>query len=330
MDDIIINILEGVPNMTILLIGRVLGGISTSLLFSAFESWMVTEHRAQGFAENQLGKTFAIASEINGIVAVVAGLVAQVAADTFGEIGPFRAAVAVTAVAAAFVFAWTENYGSSFKKVDPTPEKNAHSEGRQGNIDSGVLAMDAYALGLCYSLFEGAMYVFVFLWYPTLEVSVPDGILPSGLVFSSFMLCIAIGGKLFDLVDATFLREEAFLLVATAAAAASLLVPTVTDNYRYILVGFLMFEVCVGVISPCCATLRSKYFPKDQFSTTLSLFRMPTNMLVVLGTGGASYLTNNQLFLGCAAVLIVATGCAAKLAQTPSTPPTSTQKLKEQ
>ncbi|GJP39786.1 hypothetical protein CLOM_g24127, partial [Closterium sp. NIES-68] len=32
------------PDYRVLLLGRVLGGIATSLLFSAFESWLVAEH----------------------------------------------------------------------------------------------------------------------------------------------------------------------------------------------------------------------------------------------------------------------------------------------
>ncbi|KAG7389391.1 hypothetical protein PHYPSEUDO_010519 [Phytophthora pseudosyringae] len=331
---IVINILENVPNMTVLLVGRVLGGISTSLLFSAFESWMVTEHRKRGFEEGLLGKTFALGSEINGVVAVAAGLVAQVAADAVGDVGPFRAAVVVTAIAAAFVFSWSENYGSPTEDVPKEPQKVGISEDNGAKRDSGLLA-DAYALGLCYSLFEGAMYVFVFLWYPTLESVVPNGELPSGLVFSSFMLCIAIGGKLFALVDNTWVQEELLLLLTAATSAVSLLLPTVrfggvarcrrsfqpADKLCVVL-------VCVGLLSPCCATLRSRYFPKAELSTTLSLFRLPTNVLVVLGTGGASYLTSDQLYYGCSAVLAIATGCAGKLVRASSTKATPRRKLK--
>lgn len=32
------------PQYKVLMIGRVLGGIATSLLFSSFESWLVAEH----------------------------------------------------------------------------------------------------------------------------------------------------------------------------------------------------------------------------------------------------------------------------------------------
>ena len=44
--------MEEVEDMRVLLLGRLLGGISTSLLFTSFESWMVAEHRARGYPEN--------------------------------------------------------------------------------------------------------------------------------------------------------------------------------------------------------------------------------------------------------------------------------------
>ncbi len=66
--------------MPALLIGRVLGGLSTSLLFTAFESWMVSEHRRRGFHESLLTSTFSIASAGNGLAAIAAGFFAQLAA----------------------------------------------------------------------------------------------------------------------------------------------------------------------------------------------------------------------------------------------------------
>ena len=56
--EIIINCLEHSSSFAVLLIGRVLGGISTNLLFSAFESWMTTEHRKRGFPEVWLSRTY--------------------------------------------------------------------------------------------------------------------------------------------------------------------------------------------------------------------------------------------------------------------------------
>ena len=70
--------------MSVLLVGRILGGLSTSLLFTAFESWMVSEHRRRGFPEEWLTSTFGIASWGNGFVAIIAGFMAQAAAGMRG------------------------------------------------------------------------------------------------------------------------------------------------------------------------------------------------------------------------------------------------------
>lgn len=63
-----------VPEYWTLMLGRFLSGISTSLLFSVFESWMVCEHMKKNFDGSLLGDTFAYATFGNGLVAVVAGL----------------------------------------------------------------------------------------------------------------------------------------------------------------------------------------------------------------------------------------------------------------
>ena len=38
------------PNFWVLMSGRVLGGVATSLLYSAFESWLVAEHFKRGYS----------------------------------------------------------------------------------------------------------------------------------------------------------------------------------------------------------------------------------------------------------------------------------------
>eukprot|EP00980_Cylindrotheca_fusiformis_P020027 scaffold7114_cov106-Cylindrotheca_fusiformis.AAC.1 len=83
--EIVINCLEHSTNFGVLLFGRVLGGISTNLLFSAFESWMTTEHRKRGFPEEWLSRTYSDASIGNGIMAILAGIVSQVLEDRFGH-----------------------------------------------------------------------------------------------------------------------------------------------------------------------------------------------------------------------------------------------------
>ena len=64
-------------------------------------------------------------------------------------------------------------------------------------------------LGLLQSLFEGAMYTFVFIWTPALQELVQtDGTLPLGTIFATFMICCAIGGALFKVRCADLRKEQ--------------------------------------------------------------------------------------------------------------------------
>lgn len=161
--EIAINVMEGYQNFTILMIGRVMGGVSTNLLFSAFESWMTTEHRKQGFPDEWMSRTYSQCSIINGSTAVLAGIVAQVLEDSMGHIGPFHGAVALTALALMLVLGWEENYG----------EQQAGDHNKSSVMDQFMdgwktTMSDSFVwrIGLTQALAEGAMYTFVFMWVP--------------------------------------------------------------------------------------------------------------------------------------------------------------------
>eukprot|EP00392_Amoebophrya_sp_AT5.2_P000281 g281.t1 len=108
--EVVINLIEHVNNFPLLIFGRILSGISSSLLFSAFESWMVSEHRRRNYPEKLLSSTFAVASAGNGVVAILGGLMAQVAADARGDLGPFQLAIALTVLVLALIMAfWADD-----------------------------------------------------------------------------------------------------------------------------------------------------------------------------------------------------------------------------
>ena len=101
----------------VLMGGRLLGGVSTSLLFSAFESWLVAEHNKRGFPSAVLGDVFSKAVFLGaGLMAIVSGLLGNVLVETLrlGPVAPFDAAIGVMLVGAAvIVHTWTENYGDN-------------------------------------------------------------------------------------------------------------------------------------------------------------------------------------------------------------------------
>lgn len=63
-------------SLPILFGGRVLGGLATTLMYSVFESWMVTEYGRRGLEKSDLtlGGMFGLMTTLNGGVAIAAGV----------------------------------------------------------------------------------------------------------------------------------------------------------------------------------------------------------------------------------------------------------------
>jgi MFS transporter, MFS domain-containing protein family, molybdate-anion transporter len=108
------------PDFRVLMLGRVLGGIATSLLFSAFEAWLVAEHFRRGYSEASLGDTFAWAIFLgNGLMAIVAGFAGNFLVENLGlgRVAPFDAAIVAMLIGGAIMArTWTENYGDRTSK----------------------------------------------------------------------------------------------------------------------------------------------------------------------------------------------------------------------
>lgn len=324
--EIVINVLEHYDNFPILLFGRVLGGVSTNLLFSSFESWMTTQHRHLGFPEELLSLTYSQCSIVNGTTAIFAGIVAQVLEDRFGHIGPFQGAVALTVLALVMVLGWEENYGEEHAgDHDRSSVANQFIEGWKTTVsDSRV-----WRIGLIQALSEGAMYTFVFMWVPTLLALDPPGGVPTGCVFSSLMMAITIGGLVYTPLQGIITKivgskessaevcaSFVYLLASLSMAIPVLCLATSTTMPLYcqdmILGSFLVVEFCVGLFMPVAGTLRSRYVPDAQQGAILNIFRLPLNAIVVSGTYATDHLERSlcyKLVSGCffGAALIQAT-----------------------
>ncbi|CAN1254693.1 Molybdate-anion transporter [Linum perenne] len=182
------------PHYKVLMLGRILGGIATSLLFSAFESWLVAEH---------------------------------------------------------------------FK----SDEKIA-------------------LVGAIQSLFEGSMYTFVFLWTPALSPSGEE--IPHGFIFATFMLASMLGSSVASrLLARSSPKVESYMQIVFLISAAALMLPVVTIRGGSIslsgciqLMGFCVFEGCVGTFWPSIMKMRSQYIPEEARSTIMNFFRIPLNIFV--------------------------------------------------
>ncbi|KAJ1635500.1 hypothetical protein T492DRAFT_965796 [Pavlovales sp. CCMP2436] len=305
--EILINALEHFDTMPPLLVGRVLGGISTSLLFSAFEAWLVSEHRARKFPEQWLERIFSLNGALNGITAIAAGLLAQFLTVNLGmgNIGPFRGAIALTVLALFQILPWDENYGDRTAEVSASLRLAVGTMSRQPSL---------WLLGIVQSLFEGAMYTFVFNWVPLLEPLAPQSKspFPHGLVFACFMLCIASGSSIFELAGRR-LDSRHILALTLLVATIGLATPVLATSFAAVLGSFCVFEACCGAFGPGCATLRSRVIPSNIHSTVLNLYRITLNLAVVAGTKGSTVASSNTLFAACALALALATACQVAL-----------------
>ena len=133
------------------------------------------------------------------------------------------------------------------------------------------------------------MRALVFMWVPSLlaanTASGTSSSLPTGLVFSAFMLAMTLGGMLFGLILPYFPGgAEGLCLFVYLTAAVSMLIPCFVFDFWSILIAFLILESMLGMFNSCGATLRSQYYPEQIQSTVMSVFRLPLNLLVVCGT----------------------------------------------
>lgn len=307
------------PHYKVLLLGRVLGGVATSLLFSAFESWLVAEHNKRGFEQQWLSLTFSKAIFLgNGLIAIISGLFGNFLVDTvnLGPVAPFDAAACILAIGMAIILSsWGENYG------DPSENKDLLSQFKGAAV---AIASDEKIalLGAIQSLFEGSMYTFVFLWTPALSPN--DEEIPHGFIFATFMLASMLGSSFASrLMARSSPRVESYMQIVFLVSAASLLLPIVTNFFIappevkmksggislggcVQLLGFCTFEACVGIFWPSIMKMRSQYIPEEARSTIMNFFRIPLNMFVCIVLYNVNAFPITIMFGMCSIFLFVA------------------------
>jgi MFS family permease len=289
-----------------LLFGRLLGGISTSILFSSFESWMVHEHHAKSYSDDWLGVTFSLATAGNGAVAIASGVAASLVRDQFGPVAPFDLSLILLLIGTTIVaFTWTENTGDSSINLTQTL---THAFSRL-RADRKIAL-----LGIIQSFFEGSMYVFVFMWTPALA-STSSSPIYHGWIFASFMISVLIGSSLFQYLLNLSIRVERIALYMFCVAGASLLLPAFTTSHSLRFFSFCTFEVCVGMFWPCLGFMRSRYVPEEVRATVMNMFRIPLNLIVVLVLMNIDRLEQRQVFWLCFACMVPAVVCQWRLCE---------------
>lgn len=319
-------------NYQVLMFGRVTGGIATSILFSCFECWMVSEHMQRHRLSNGLlSYLFGLMFTSMYFVAIVAGLASQAAASMYpltpwaqdrvfhfgGCTAPFDLSIVCLALGFVLIlFTWDENYGES----DQSSARHDH-RGQDSILDTvktgiNVLLRTGGAVSLCVVVasFEGAMFAFVFNWTPALDSKVVP--LPHGLVFALFMMSCMCGASVSTMLSGrvpTIYRMAGLLILGMVAFAAAALSTSKLGSLFCCFASFMLFEFCVGMYYPAVGMLKSEIVPERVRSTVYNLYRIPLNMVVVVLL--LTEIDIQACFKLCSCLLVVALAAVAGIMQ---------------
>ncbi|KAL3896524.1 MAG: hypothetical protein SGCHY_004018 [Lobulomycetales sp.] len=292
---------------TVLMIGRITGGVATSLLFSVFEAWMVSEFYSRGFKEELLSDIFQWSTFLNGLVAIISGVFANTMVDFFGRnatgyVSPFISALFVLVVAAVVItITWKENYG---QKSGSSSSSSEHST--VANIREAVASIRGdfrvLAVGSMQCFFESGMYTFVFMWSPALEaVKADNETLPFGIIFASFMVSIMIGSIVYRVslekgYSNEVIARAAFMISVAMFSVAALFI----QSKPILFLAFNVFEFACGLYFPSVGTIRGKAVPEETRATVMNVFRVPLNLIVVASLLKVHSMQYTTVFIICA------------------------------
>jgi len=297
-------------SFAILAVGRLLGGISTSLLFSVFDSWLVSESQKRNFTGDQLGDTFSIAYFGSSIAAIIAGQLGEFAANvrSLTEIGggvhyggyitPFDLSNCFLVLCGFLIIStWPENFGEG------GGGRTAFAEALSDIIKNKQILL----CGLIASSFESSMFIFVFNWTPCLMepgLSPP----PFGHIFSCFMIMCMLGSRIFAYLSSNGLPVEKVCLLTMWVSAMAHVMIVVTPNVTIRFLAFLVFEACVGLYFPSVGALKGSIVPEDKRATIYNIFRLPLNILVLMPL--LFNLSITVTFVVTSSIMLVATASA--------------------
>ncbi|KAI1738855.1 hypothetical protein F4680DRAFT_466933 [Xylaria scruposa] len=329
--------------LPVLIAGRVLGGVALTLLWTAFESWMIAEYNERGFAHGSrlsLTSLFGVMTTSKCITAIVAGVLGHCVVLALGsKIHPFilsgvRGSPEALDLCAAvlMVHIWKENWGfGSVSDVDMDNGKAAEAQKQLLPDQEKTSLWDPrlWAMSFVTCCFEGTIFLFMFFWPQTLQDAhdrAHPGVnetIPHGVIFSSLMAIMVIGALSFNLMTAGLdgshqqgpmtrhiLTPTLLLRYALLASAVCFFAAAFFREEIVLFISFLLLEVCNGVYVPSVAFHRGVVVSDEARARVYSLMNIPLFVFVVVAlrtANGSDTGGRWQLvFLFCAVLLLIA------------------------
>ncbi|CAH0004425.1 unnamed protein product [Clonostachys byssicola] len=261
---------------------RVLSGLGTTILFTAFEAWMIAGCNRLGFGDEDgiLNSIFGTMSVLNGFIAIACGLVSQLLVKlTSSEKSPFIASIFCLVPASYLISTtWAENYG-------------------QRNLSSRVPSDETlsrlwpriFTVTYVTAFLEGSMYIMVFSWTGILisadKASNNSASLPFGIIFASFMSSMTLGSYIFEIETGngnhSLQASSHAIQIALSFAASGLLLAVMLERAIFRFWALCLFELSLGIYFPAVAYVKGILVPEEHRAKIYGAMRVPVNAFVM-------------------------------------------------
>jgi len=173
-----------------LLMGRIVFGVASSIHHSAFDAYVITEHTSQGFPDDWLSQTFTSLTHAIALVAALSGVLGQTAGVSY-PLGTAALSCAVFSLSGVYIsFVWSKDSynGSRFMLSQFLQSVSQTVQAARANRQAALL------IGIT-SLCESAITIFTYYWAPWM-VSLTSELghaLPFEIIFASFVVASLLG-----------------------------------------------------------------------------------------------------------------------------------------
>ncbi|KAI1074037.1 MFS general substrate transporter [Whalleya microplaca] len=319
----------------VLIVGRVCGGIGLNLLWTAFESWMVTEYNTRELDQSlfPLSSMFGLMTTSNCTTAILAGVLGHCIVLALGsKTDPFILGAFMDFCAAILMLrTWNENRGTAgTASLDDQCEDGDDDHYQPPQIGPIATLKDVriWVLSFASCCFEGTIFLLMFFWPETLqdahdkEHPEDKAAVPYGVTFATFMAVMALGAMLFNMVTRNpGLRNEQLartigvttptllLTIALAMSALSFLIAALAKAEIHLFLAFLLLESCNGIYVPSMAYHRGMIVNDSGRARIYGLMNIPLFIFVVVALCTTSNNEANHrqaVFVFSAALLLIA------------------------
>ncbi|KAI3384166.1 hypothetical protein SNEBB_008200 [Seison nebaliae] len=286
-------------NYYVVIISRIFNALGTCLLYSAFESWIITslkenhsnqrllnyytinQHNHNDDDDNNNNNNVNYDDDIHNILSgsalirsilgILIGIISAIVVRSFGILTPFvLCGISNILVIILVLFLWEENYGT-----------NNFTNSFQLTLEELKKHSFIY-LALTQILFELSLFLFVMQWTPVMQRIHTKSSM--GLIFTTFMLSAGCGSGLYAVIlnQLKCYRKYLFLIISLFASFA-LIVPIPSSTTEpFVLIAFLVYEFCIGIFWALIADNRSSKMREEIRSTLMNYIRIPVNLAITI------------------------------------------------